>query len=383
MPLLRYTEFAGTSAADAVSGRSGGVYFGLQGNDSFTIAPHSMFTTFMGGGGADTYVAAANSTMTVFETGQSAGDRIVAAGVGFNYASSFAATIEGRHLFFFDLESGQSALVIDWHSPANRIESFALADGTFTYEFVSAVLPGAPHFLGNFSWDASGLAPGFSAADINEAISFYGARAAQSEAPPTLPEWGGSERADQGDGTVWDDIMRGLDGDDTLRGVQGNDVIYGNLGRDQLDGSSGNDTLYGGRGDDLVMGASGDDVIYGNMDHDSLLGEEGDDRLFGGTGDDSLAGAGGADRLAGNLGNDVLSGGAGADRFVLQSGAGRDVAQDFSFAAGDRIEVRTGTAVSVQRAPDGWAELTLDDGASIRLLGVPPASVSQAFLVFA
>jgi Ca2+-binding RTX toxin-like protein len=78
-----------------------------------------------------------------------------------------------------------------------------------------------------------------------------------------------------------------------------------------------------------------------------MLGDAGNDTLFGDRGNDTLFGGTGNDRLFGGLGRDLLSGQGGADRFAFlttsespSSLAQADRILDFSFAAGDRVDLR-------------------------------------------
>jgi Ca2+-binding RTX toxin-like protein len=77
----------------------------------------------------------------------------------------------------------------------------------------------------------------------------------------------------------------------------------------------------GDLGNDLVSGGAGADVLYGDQGKDTINGGAGSDRAFGG---------------------------AGADRFVFRSTAdttaineGADYIADFSFAQGDRVDLRS------------------------------------------
>jgi Ca2+-binding RTX toxin-like protein len=121
----------------------------------------------------------------------------------------------------------------------------------------------------------------------------------------------GSNQSDELTGTDDSDGIDGLNGNDILKGLGGVDVISGGAGRDRLFGDAGNDRLYGDDGKDLLIGGAG---------HDNLQGGRGSDRLKGGLGDDFFRGDGG---------RDILIGGAGADAFILQSGLGFDIVQDF------------------------------------------------------
>ena len=118
-------------------------------------------------------------------------------------------------------------------------------------------------------------------------------------------------------------------GDDVLIGSGGNDRLIGGGGRDRLLGGAGSDVLTGGAGVDRLIGGGGNDRLIGGGDRDVLTGGGGNDTLLGGSGRDRLLGNAGNDRLAGGPGNDRLVGGGGSDTFVLSTGAGRGVIQDF------------------------------------------------------
>lgn len=92
---------------------------------------------------------------------------------------------------------------------------------------------------------------------------------------------------------------------DVIRGAEGNDVLLGQSGDDQIGGGQGNDYILGGDGGDQLQGGQGDDRIFGEAGNDALDGGEGNDSLFGGDG---------IDLLIGGRGQDYLDGGAGADR---------------------------------------------------------------------
>jgi len=136
----------------------------------------------------------------------------------------------------------------------------------------------------------------------------------------------------------------GQDASDILRGLDENDILQGEGGFDALFGGNGNDALYGGAGEDRLWGERGKREAAGG--NDKLVGGSGDDRLFGEGGNDSLFGGTGYDKMEGGAGADQMTGGAGADIFIWRSisDTGRtsgkaDLARDFSFAAGDKLDL--------------------------------------------
>lgn len=188
-------------------------------------------------------------------------------------------------------------------------------------------------------------------------------------------------------GTLYNNLIYGLEGDDLIKAGQGDDELHGSGGNDTLYGESGDDWLYGEAGADEIFGDSGNDYIglavdsgshsdgdgdridggsgtdtldidyrgYGaaltlrigdwmtpqlltggmtvvNVEAfritgtrfaDAITGGNGADELIGEAGDDTIDGAGGRDRINGGEGTDTLSGGDEDDR--LYGDAGDDI----------------------------------------------------------
>jgi Ca2+-binding RTX toxin-like protein len=96
-------------------------------------------------------------------------------------------------------------------------------------------------------------------------------------------------------------------------------------------------------GDDTISGSVFADVLLGMEGSDAVKGNGGNDSLEGGAGTDSLSGGGGKDRIAGGTGSDVLGGGGGADTFVFDAALGPDNIdriKNFTIDL-DRIELST------------------------------------------
>lgn len=182
-------------------------------------------------------------------------------------------------------------------------------------------------------------------------------------------------------GTANADDLFGAGGADALFGDNGADRLWGGLGDDNLSGGDGNDTALAQAGGDTVDGGAGADVVQGNAGADSVMGGAGNDSVYGGRDADTVFGDAGDDRLSGDLGLDVMLGGAGADRFAFGAGSGRDWAVDFSFAAGDRILLPTGTAYTVS-ALGGSTLIDLGGGDVLGLTGVSSTSFTADFVVF-
>ena len=86
---------------------------------------------------------------------------------------------------------------------------------------------------------------------------------------------------------------------------------------------SGNDEI------NEINGGNGKDNLDGTSDRDLISGGNGKDTLSGLDDDDTLNGGNGRDLLLGGEGNNVLNGGNGRDTFVIASGQGTDVIEDF------------------------------------------------------
>ncbi|MEL6465502.1 MAG: hypothetical protein AAFQ58_11085 [Pseudomonadota bacterium] len=133
---------------------------------------------------------------------------------------------------------------------------------------------------------------------------------------------GGSNSANDLNGSTGHDLIYGFDGADTIYGMSGNDSISGGDGDDTLNGFSGADLIEGGAGNDTLDGLSGSDILFGEEGNDLLIGQSGSDFLSGGLDADTLMGGEGSDTLVGDEGNDELHGGSGSDN--LNGGEGND-----------------------------------------------------------
>ena len=177
------------------------------------------------------------------------------------------------------------------------------------------------------------------------------------------------------DGGLGDDALRGEDGNDTMLGGAGDDLFEGAAGNDFVNGGTDQDFASGGVGDDRLLGGDGNDTLQGDEGADTLSGGLGLDSLEGGSGDDSLLGSDGSDVLLGGAGADTLAGGGGADRFIYllptdsEIEAGLDVITDFSFRAGDRIDLSAIDAVPRTLIDDAFAFLSRGPGAAGPAIG--------------
>lgn len=105
--------------------------------------------------------------------------------------------------------------------------------------------------------------------------------------------------------------IEGKNRSETIRGSNDNGYVDARGGADKVNTRGGDDVALGGNGQDTVSGGSGNDT------------------LEGGNGRDLIKGNGGDDILCGSKGIDTLIGGGGSDIFMLESGTGPDVIQDY------------------------------------------------------
>ncbi len=115
------------------------------------------------------------------------------------------------------------------------------------------------------------------------------------------------------------------------------------IGSSQNDGLSLKDFSSSGI-QGTIIGGDGDDGLSLAGLQGTLTGDNGNDTLNGSSGNDILLGGNDSDRLIVSRGIDTLTGGADADRFVYNFNNLNDndkaIITDFSFAEGDKIEIK-------------------------------------------
>jgi Ca2+-binding RTX toxin-like protein len=157
---------------------------------------------------------------------------------------------------------------------------------------------------------------------------------------------------------------------ENVEGSSAGDTLVGNELVNQLRGFTGNDVYVVQNAGDVIIelaGQGADEVRTSvsytlaatNADVETLrttddagtaainlTGNGVGNLIFGNAGNNVISGGGGADRIVGGRGVDTLVGGSEADTFIWRNAnetgvtiATADLIQDFSFAAGDRIDV--------------------------------------------
>ena len=196
--------------------------------------------------------------------------------------------------------------------------------------------------------------------------------------------------ADTFNGSAFDDLLGGHDGNDTLHGNGGDDLIDGGAGSDSMLGGTGNDTYFVDAGffsgTDVVVELAGEgydtveslrtftlgehvEVLVlrgGNIDG---TGNPQANVIIGTLGANVLDGRGGADTLQGSLGDDVYVADL-EDTLVEDPGQGSDTVRasvSFSLVGHDNIEniELTGVEGLTATGSGGANLLTGNDGANV------------------
>ncbi|GAB4386815.1 MAG: hypothetical protein Kow00121_54190 [Elainellaceae cyanobacterium] len=119
--------------------------------------------------------------------------------------------------------------------------------------------------------------------------------------------------------------------------------------------------------------------IDGNAANNQLTGDRGNDQLLGNAGADTLVEGDGADTLWGGKGRDLLIGGADADSFVLETGPGQMLVQDFTNGE-DKLGLTAGLEFAALTVSDRQGNTTLQVGEDLlaTLIGIESRLISAA-----
>ena len=172
---LSFNEHMGTSSSESIVGASNFVFFGLDGDDNYNSSERAFNQVFIGGEGSDNYNINLPGFMTIADYGLNGTDTVTASGIGITSASTFAAEVDNRHLFVYDINSLQSIIVIDYKDAENQIETVNLVDGTYSYSDIADNLTTFPNYQGNMSWAQIAALGGttHSGNDIDNQLDFY------------------------------------------------------------------------------------------------------------------------------------------------------------------------------------------------------------------
>lgn len=248
-----WSGYVGTDWGDYVKGSSGNAYFGRGGSDVFVSGRDAEFQVYVGGEGGDSYYIDSPGAMTVVDAGNTADDSLYVSGIGLTYSTSYAATIDSKHLVAFDVNSDQVIYLINWLNDENKIENILLADGNYSWDKLQPAISSMPNYLGDITWAdyASITGDNVTAEEQNEQVSFFA------------------------------NFIRALDSQEVNQVERGTfksvpfDTAKNLLG---LVGTTGNDSVVG-MTNSFYFGLDGDDVFESgyNADYQAFIGGQGND----------------------------------------------------------------------------------------------------------
>ena len=145
-------EVVASEANNDILGVDLQILYGLEGNDTLkplegsieAVGAESIFA--VGGSGNDSYVLSNFTTSVIIEHGNSDADVANVGNFDLDSATSYVAEISDRHLLIGDVESRQSAIIVDWQQPENRLETFVTENGEIGYEEFAANYRNAVNF---------------------------------------------------------------------------------------------------------------------------------------------------------------------------------------------------------------------------------------------
>jgi len=391
---------------DAVTGTGGGDTFSFGG-----LAGTSTTITLDDGSGTANDGDAAGDTILV----EGSGDGAALTVNGFDYGTDQIIVVEPDMSYAAtEIAPGHHQITVTYFSSSQTIDVFYNNGSTFDLAQVIGDAYGDDSIIGG---DEADTIDGGSGSDYIE-----------GGAGDDVIEAGG------GDGNNNDTVYGGdgndtitssstdFDSDDALYGEAGDDSITGSGGADIIDGGDGNDTLSGGTDWDTLIGGAGDDLmdVGSHADTFELSDGFGTDTITGGeagfdqdridltgltgsatvdlTGVEAGSVTSGTDsagfteieivRLGGATETLVLSDTGGADRVEnfappTDNGDGTFTGQDLldtsAMTDANGALVNTGDVVVTDTNSDGTgsAILTFPSGASLTLVGVSPADVSD------
>ncbi|MFN6133321.1 MAG: ELWxxDGT repeat protein, partial [Synechococcaceae cyanobacterium] len=147
----------GGPQADALTGLADSVTFGFAGADTLTggSASTSGFDILIGGTGNDSYVLPSGRSTLIVDLGGDAADSFTSTALSLNGASTSFATLDGgRHLVISDSGSNTRVYLYDWQSTSNKIESFQLTDGTFSFLQLQQKVAALGSSVPNTTWES-------------------------------------------------------------------------------------------------------------------------------------------------------------------------------------------------------------------------------------
>lgn len=255
-------RFSDTSTVNLTTMPSPTLFYGSQGNDSFT-GSNSVSDTMYGYGGNDTLIGNSGDDFLYGGDGNDylygyAGNDYNDGGAGNDYMED---TYGGNDIYVY---SGGLDVVYDYSGT-----DVLRLTGSTTVNDLSFTDLGYHHKI-------------TITASVDEIQLYY----VDYSSSYTI------ESMEFSDGFVtdtnWKSWNIGTGSADILGGGSGNDTLIGKAGADTLNGNDGNDTMHGGADNDTLNGGSAADLLHGGTGNDTLNGGDGLDTLYGGDGLDTF-----------------------------------------------------------------------------------------------
>jgi Ca2+-binding RTX toxin-like protein len=316
------------------------IFFGSDGNDSFTGYDGIQGDHLYGGGGddtldgrggadyleggtgSDTYLLQTGSggIDTVFDTAGT--DILQINGIEVNGVFSLAAGVGGQ--YYYSADAVYQLRPLDDVQNTWRLSAKDTTSGQYASV---ADLVGWTEGQFGITTSTSIKEPAYSAVmDFSRGTAYFNINALEA---PGGVSFDGGAKSDSVTGSHFNDRIITGDGlSNYVLANGGDDLVVGGAGRDFIrTGSnfiasgttaSDNDVAYGGGDSDVLMGGAGDDQLWGGYDDNTHLttaadsGERGD-WITAELGNDSIVGSRRSDVLFGGAGDDIVHGGAGAD----------------------------------------------------------------------
>ncbi len=155
-----FNEQAGSPSNDVLTGQPLTVTYGFAGNDQISaVGPLTGFDIQVGGTGSDHYILGSGTGAFVVEQGNDAADQITAGGLRLQGGTSQWLTVEGKHLLAYSTATNSSLVLLNWEQAQNRIETFNLGDGTYSFDQVRSQLLAASPTMTNVTWSQIASTP--------------------------------------------------------------------------------------------------------------------------------------------------------------------------------------------------------------------------------
>jgi Ca2+-binding RTX toxin-like protein len=385
--LTPFTYTSGATAPGPDTGTGGAVVFGNGVTPSGTVAiplgdtaiidSSSGPLSITGGGVGESVIAGSGGLSYTDITPSGDATDVIVAGDGNNLIST--STVGGGN-YSVNTGAGNDSISINGNSTINAgtgSNSISVGGGSsliYSEGFDSitgSTVPGGGTDTVNIGSGQTTIDPG--------AGNFFIFGSSTTTNPLVFKPGTGSDTISVGSGGG--NVFGGSGGDNILFGGAGGGsaplVLHGAADGDQLFAiGSGNVTAIAGAGSETISGAGGSPNGF------VVPGSTGNNTFEAGSGNDTLIAGAGQDTLWGGTGNALLESGSGPNTFAFQFGdGGQDTITGFKGT--DTLQL-SGFGLTTATLPEstvsGSTVLSLADGTTVTLSGVPSLNASQVKL---